>query len=74
MGSLIDKIREDEEEYYWICKELGIKTPHDENMYVHLKEICDQYGVPAKWELKEIINKIKTREIKIEQLLKDNEI
>lgn len=35
MGSLIDKIREDEEEYYWICKELGIKTPHDENMYVH---------------------------------------
>ena len=69
MGSLIDKLREDEEEYFWICKELGIKTNHDENIYVHLKQICDQYGVPTKWELKEIIRKVKLRETKINSLL-----
>lgn len=74
MGSLIDKIREDEEEYYWICKELGISRKNEGNMYDHYPKIFKQFGVKDKWELKEIINKIKTREIKIEQLLKDNEI
>jgi hypothetical protein len=70
MGSIIDKLREDEEEYFWICKELGVKTNHDKNMYSHIKQICDQFGVEFKWELKEIIGKIKLRQVKIDQILK----
>lgn len=70
MGSLIDKLREDEEEYYWICKELGIAIPDEGNMYDHYPKIFEQFGVKFKWELKEIIEKIKLREVRIDQILK----
>lgn len=69
MGSILDKIREDEEEYYWICKELGITIPNEGNMYDHYPKIFQQFGVNNKWELKEIIGKIKLREVKIDQII-----
>ena len=65
MGNLLDKIREDLEEYEWICKELNIPR---KNMFDHYPKIFEEFGVKDKWELKEIIRKRKIREDKLDDL------
>lgn len=68
MGSILDKIREDEEEYFWICNELDIPAKNTGNMYDHYPKIFLQFGVKDKWELIDMITKRKVREEKLNNL------
>lgn len=68
MGNLLDKIREELEEYEWICKELNISRKNEGNMFDHYPKIFEEFGVRSRWELKEIIRKRKIREDKLDDL------
>ena len=68
MGNLLDKIREELEEYEWICKELNIPRKNEGNMFDHYPKIFEEFGVRSRWELKEIIRKRKIREDKLDDL------
>lgn len=68
MGSLLDRIREDEDEYFWICQKLNISTLDYDNMYQHYPVIFKQFGVKDKSGLIDLIEKIEERSKKIDKL------